>query len=180
MGGLIVEAGRGPGDSLAPLIARRPLPEAWRFVLVRPAHAAGLSGEAERAAFAALPPVPVALTNELCRLALLELLPAADAGDFVGFSQALFDYGRLAGRCFTADGQASFGSRTLERLIGQLRELGARGAGQSSWGPTLFALAPSQAAAESLEQDLRREVREPALTITIAKPNNHGAQYKAV
>jgi beta-RFAP synthase len=175
-GGLIVEAGKRPTDRFSPLIARRPLPEAWRFVLARPLEGEGLSGEAEQAAFAALPPVPPQVTAELCRLALLGLVPAAIAADFTAFSEALFDYGRLAGRCFAAPGAGPYANEQLERLVQRIRELGGKGVGQSSWGPTLFVAMPSQAAAEDLCASLRRSQRDVPLELTIAAPDNRGAR----
>jgi beta-ribofuranosylaminobenzene 5'-phosphate synthase len=179
-GGLIVEAGKLPTDRLSPLIARHPLPDGWRFVLARPADSEGLSGEAERAAFAALPAVSASWTAELCRLALLGLVPAAIAADFAAFSEALFDYGRLAGRCFAAGGAGSFASEPLERLVVRIRELGGVGVGQSSWGPTLFVVMPSEAAAEDFCERLRRSKPEVALELMIAGPDNLGARLTRV
>ena len=43
-GGLIVEQGKLPDEPISPLDCRIDLPEAWRFVLVRPLGLTGIAG----------------------------------------------------------------------------------------------------------------------------------------
>lgn len=178
-GGLLLEAGqREAGDpegtSLGVLLARVTLPEDWRFVLVRPAAAPGLAGEAERQAFEQLPPVPLETTDKLCRLAMLDLLPAAMEADFETFSRALFEFGYLAGSCFAQQQDGVFATAQLAQLIERLRAWGHAGVGQSSWGPTLFALCADQQAAQRLADRLTAE--DGTLWTAIAAPNNQGAR----
>ncbi len=180
-GGLLVEAGKSsPAESSpggpSPLVARHPLPTAWRFVLLQSRGEQGLSGDAERRAFAGLPPVPSAVTAELCRLALLGLVPAAASSDFQAFSEALYDYGHLAGSCFAANQGGPFATLRLAELVAIVRGMGVRGVGQSSWGPTLFALFPTEFAAEEFCADFRRHASAASLELTIAAPDNQGAR----
>jgi beta-RFAP synthase len=86
-GGLIVEGGRfvaadrsSDDDAtrpFSPLLARVQLPAAWRCVVFGMRDTVGLHGDAEKQAFASLPPVPREISAELSRLALMELWPAA-------------------------------------------------------------------------------------------------------
>jgi beta-RFAP synthase len=172
-GGLIVEAGRRPEDSFSPLVARIALPPAWRFLLVRPADPAGLSGTAEEQAFQALPPVPREVTARLCQELLLELLPAARAGDFGGFSASLRRYGHAAGLCFAARQGGAYASVRIAALAERIRGLGVEGVGQSSWGPTLFAALPSEAEADRLAAELASE--DTDLELLVAEPAASGA-----
>src|SRR5206468_537165 len=56
-GGFVLEGGRRPAaDRVAPLLARLPVPEQWRCVVVVPSGKPGLAGDEEAAAFARLPP----------------------------------------------------------------------------------------------------------------------------
>jgi len=177
LGGLIIESGRLTREAeLSPLVARHPLPEAWRFVLVRPQGLAGLSGAAERRAFAVLPPTAPELTDAMCRIALMGLAPAAIRADFSAFSEALYDYGRLAGRCFAAGRAESFASPRLAALVGKIRDLGGVGVGQSSWGPTLFVAAASQDHAEELRGAIRRAEPDDNVEISITPVSNTGAR----
>jgi beta-RFAP synthase len=152
-GGLIIEAGK-QGEQVAPLVSQVSLPEAWRFVLVRPNKAQGLSGESETTAFTQLPPVPHETTAALCREALLGLAPAAREGCCDAFGESLYRFGRMAGECFTTAQGGPYASSQLEELVDTIRRFGFPGVGQSSWGPTLFALAESVDRAEQLHKSL--------------------------
>jgi predicted sugar kinase len=140
----------------------------------------GLFGDDESGAFTTLPPVPAEITLELCRLALDHLLPAAEAGRFDEFSESLFRYGRLAGECFSAKQGGPFASGRLADLVETIQRLGAPGVGQSSWGPTLFALLRDEAAAAGFVDALRREPKSEELEISITAANNTGARVEVV
>jgi beta-RFAP synthase len=170
-GGLLVESGKTREEEISPLVALYPLPESWRWVLFCPSMSTGLSGADEQAAFARLPPVPEELTAQLCREAMLELLPAAVSQDFRAFSRSLYRFGQMAGRCFATQQAGVYATREAAELVQRIRHEGIEGVGQSSWGPTLFALAGSEADAHSLAEGLR----QPGMEITIARPLNHGA-----
>lgn len=174
-GGLLLEAGKMPGEEISPLIARVELPEAWRFVLICPSGQEGLSGGDERRAFERLPPVPQATTERLCREALLRLLPAAATCRFDEFSDSLYQFNRLAGSCF-AEWQG--GPFAAPEWVERLRNLGTAGVAQSSWGPTLTALVADEAAAQALVEQLRRGAGYDAMQVSIATPDNRGAQVR--
>ena len=175
-GGLIVEPGKLPGEPLAPLSCRVGIPPSWRFVLLRPPAAAGLAGAQEVDAFAQLPPVAPAVTQKLTDELRQHLLPAAVEARFHEFSESLFRYGKLSGECFRAVQGGSYNGPRLSELVRQVQRLGLRGVAQSSWGPTLFAAAPDEAAAAEFVAALRRDPENADLEITVAAPNNTGAK----
>jgi len=177
-GGLIVEAGRLPHDRVSPLVAAVPIPSAWRLVLICPRGGEGLSGEPERAAFATLPPVPQRVTDELSRIALMDLIPAARQADFAGFSEAVFRFGYAAGECFKRHQSGVYATEQLAGLVADIRAMGVAGVGQSSWGPTLFTLHPSSDAAERFTTDFRRRPDAERLEISAATPNQGGARIE--
>jgi beta-RFAP synthase len=177
-GGLIVEAGRLPHDRVSPLVAAVALPASWRLVLVCPRRGEGLSGEPERAAFATLPPVPQRVTDELSRIALLDLIPAARQADFAGFSQAVFRFGNAAGECFKRHQSGVYATEQLSGLVADIRAMGVAGVGQSSWGPTLFTLHPSAEAADRFCAAFRRRPDAEQIELTIAAPNQGGARLE--
>jgi beta-RFAP synthase len=154
-GGLVVEAGRRPGDPLGVLVARVPLPVDWRVLLLRPTlppsvgGAAGLSGAAERAAFAGLE-TDAARADALCRLALLGLVPAAVTADWQTFSAALGDFNARAGEWFVTAQGGRYAHPRIAELVAFLRSRGFPGSGQSSWGPTVFAVCPDADRAANL------------------------------
>lgn len=175
LGGLLVESGKLPGEVLSPLEERLELPSEWRFVLVWPQDQHGLSGEEERSVFRDLPPVSPATTASLLGEVSSELLPAARAGDYERFSESLYRFGREAGMCFAARQGGPFASPRIEQLVHTIRDLGVRGAGQSSWGPTVFALLESAAAAARFTDRIRDHVGEHD-TVLVAEPSNAGAR----
>jgi beta-RFAP synthase len=173
LGGLLVESGKLPGEILSPLEHHVALPTAWRFVLLT-LPGAGLAGDAERREFDRLPPVPPEVTVALRAEVFKELLPAALDGQFSRFSESLYRFNREAGMCFAASQGGPYASSAIADLIERLRHAGVSGVGQSSWGPTVFALLENERAAHRL---LERVVPQlPLETVgLVAHVVGHGA-----
>ena len=189
-GGLIVEGGRlVPADrasvdaatrAFSPLLARVHLPAAWRCVVFGMRDTVGLHGDAEKQAFASLPPVPREISAELSRIALMELWPAAAEGQFAEFSDALLRYGLLAGKPFEQASSCLPYARTMADLIDTLQALGTRGCAQSSWGPTVMACCESSSSAESLvERFAATELAKHSNTL-IARFDDQGAIVREI
>lgn len=187
-GGLIIEAGRHvpaggdpPGErSFSPMVARVRLPSAWRCVVIVQRDSIGLHGEPEKAAFAALPPVPAEISAELARLALMELLPAAVEADFAAFSEAIYRYGRLAGKPFEPASAKLPHAASTEQLIELLRELDVPGAAQSSWGPAVMACCESLDAAGELVEKLDSLGLSKQYETIIARYDSQGAVLRVI
>ena len=64
-------------------------------------------------------------------------------------------------------------------VLDALAQAGAAGIGQSSWGPTAFAFAPSRAEAERMAALARRHPNARALDIRICVGLNRGAELVA-
>ncbi len=111
---------------------------------------------------------------------MLHLLPEAEAARFDKFSESLFRYGRLAGECFATKQGGPFASPRLAGLVETIRGLGVRGVGQSSWGPTLFALLPDEDAANDFVERFRHEPDTNDLDLLVTAPNNTGAQVEVL
>lgn len=139
-GGLAVDGGRGPHTLIPPvLVHETDWPEAWHVLLVTDAAHAGLSGEAERTAFAALAPMPEEVAGEICRAVLLGVLPALRERDFALFTEALALIQARLGDHFAPVQGGRFTSPRVAAVLERLAAGGARGVGQSSWGPSGFA-----------------------------------------
>ncbi len=174
-GGLIVEAGKYPNETLAPSVAQSSLPEAWRVLLVIPHASEGLSGGAEKEAFAQLPPVPAATSDRLAAELLLEMIPAARSADFERFAASVARYGELAGRCFATIQHGAYASEHVAAMVRSLKSHGATGVGQSSWGPLVFAWAESSCAAEELAERVASEPTLQNCELRIVQPAATGA-----
>src|SRR5262249_46477756 len=120
---------------------------AWRVVLFIPASPSTWHGDRERSAFAsARGGEPDALRH----LAENVIVPAAKAGDVIGFGEAVHEFNRKAGEPFAAAQGGTYSSQQIVELIAELRSLGILGVGQSSWGPTVFAIVGDSDTAMSL------------------------------
>jgi beta-ribofuranosylaminobenzene 5'-phosphate synthase len=174
-GGLIWEQGRTSNGGLAELSARIALPSSWRFVLAAPPRRRGLSGLSEHAAFDRLPPVPADVTRRLEAFAEEAILPAARAADIDAFGEAVYQYGRLSGECFASVQGGPYASADIAECVAAIRSCGVRGVGQSSWGPTVFAITADDSAANDLARTLRQDLRWRDYEIAITAPDNRGA-----
>ncbi|MFO0797985.1 MAG: hypothetical protein U0804_10940 [Gemmataceae bacterium] len=156
-GGLIVEPGKAPGEAVSPLLTRVLLPEAWRVAVLMPNVSPAWHGGREREAFAAAR--PSGLTDVLCRIALLGMLPAAVAGDLNGFGDAVHEFNLRAGEPFATAQGGAYADPAVAALVEAIRGRGVRGVGQSSWGPSVFAVVGSADEAARLATTLPGGVR---------------------
>jgi beta-RFAP synthase len=150
-GGFLVEGGKPAADRVAPLVARVDFPSQWQVLLVIPRDLHGAHGDRELAAFQDLGRSKPDLhrTEALCRLVVLGILPALAEADLEGFGAALYDFNRRAGEMFQPWQGGIYAHPRIAQLVTAIRSIGrARGVGQSSWGPTVFAVV---AAAEAPE-----------------------------
>lgn len=174
-GGFILEGGRRIGaDTPGPLLLRLDMPESWRCVLAIPDVARGLSGEAEERAFRDLEPPPAALVGEISRLVLMLLLPSLAEADLEGFGQAVTAIQWRVGEMFRPVQGSPYADPLVEALIEAALAGGAAGAGQSSWGPTVYAFVDGDAAAERLAARIERRLGGRGRVFTTAF-DNHGA-----
>ena len=171
----MVEAGHRQAEDISPLVAHAALPEEWRFLLIRPLDAAGISGADEAGGFARLGPMSLATTDRLCRLALLEIVPAVIERDYDAACLAIGEFGRLVGEYFAPIQGGVFADARIRRLESLLIDRQLTGYGQSSWGPTVFVLCPHADFAQQLADELAAAPEARECEITIATPLNRGA-----
>jgi beta-ribofuranosylaminobenzene 5'-phosphate synthase len=141
-GGLIVEGGKHAGESISPLIGRFELPGDWAILLFTQPGKTNWHSGMERTAFAALGrhgPL-AAQTDAICRVVLTGLLPALVSADLEAFGEALYELNARAGDMFAPVQGGRYGSPEVAACVARLRAAGVRGVGQSSWGPTVFAV----------------------------------------
>ncbi|MBC8129422.1 MAG: GHMP kinase, partial [Rhizobiaceae bacterium] len=149
-GGVLVDGGKGERDGPPPVIARLPFPETWRVILVLDPARRGFAGAAERDAFEALPRFPERDAADICRLVLMRALPSLAEKDIEGFGSAIADVQRRVGSHFAPAQGGVFSSAKVALAMETLAASGAHGIGQSSWGPTGFAILPSEQEAAAL------------------------------
>jgi len=180
-GGFIVDGGRGERDRAPPIVVRADFPAAWRALLVMDGNSAGVHGDDETNAFAALPPLPDIAAANICRLVLMQLVPGLMEEDVDAFGNALTEIQKIVGNHFAgAQGGSPWTSPAVGRVVETLRAAGAFGIGQSSWGPTGFAFAPTQEIAQRLYDSSIELARGEGLEIMIVEGRNRGAVIEKI
>lgn len=174
-GGFLVDGGKGPKTNIAPLVCRHDFADDWRILLATPQNQRGLAGAAERTAFAELARESASTfeIEALCRLVLLGLVPALIERDVRAFGEACFEFNRRAGLLFKASQGGEYRSAEAADLVAWLRHFGVRGVGQSSWGPTIFAIDDADRL-QSAERHLRERFGAGLLDMRITAARNRG------
>ena len=177
-GGLAVDAGRGAKTEVPPVVAQMSFPRDWRILLILDPRVEGAHGEAEGRAFARLPPFPASAASEICRRTLMQILAGAAEHDLEAFGDGVASIQDIVGDHFAeVQGGGRFLSAAVARAAARLKALGARGIGQSSWGPTGFAFASDLTHAEFLAREARPDC-EPGIEIRICKARERGAEIR--
>lgn len=160
-GGYIYDGGKWFNAQIAELKDHCDVPENWRIVLARPVDVIGVHGGDELAAFARLPADGEARVV-LSAIVETEMIPALRAGDCARFGEAVHRYNRLAGEPFATVQGGLYACPLTAEVVAFLRSNGISGVGQSSWGPTVFAIveddSSAQTAVKLLVQRFGREI----------------------
>ncbi|MFQ5730475.1 MAG: hypothetical protein ACE5KM_00835 [Planctomycetaceae bacterium] len=174
-GGFLVDAGKRADGDVGTLGVQVGVPDDWRFVLITPRERRGLAGDSEASAFRNLADMSPQMTAQLCRIALMRLLPALREADLPAFGAALFEYGRRVGEFFAAVQGGVFADPAMGRLAARLRRAGIAGVAQSSWGPTIAVVLAGENAARQLASDLQTGETAEDCEVVVTGPRNRGA-----
>jgi beta-ribofuranosylaminobenzene 5'-phosphate synthase len=187
-GGFVVDAGhpterftsRPPAEgswSVPQPLVQRDVPADWRFVLVTPDAEAGKSGKPEEKSMrTVVERADPGIADDISHLLTRRLLPAVAERDVSAFGSAIARLGRLNGAWY-ADEQGGVYRPPAGELINSLGHSPAiYGAGQSSWGPTVYGVTreretgEARAAADNALGDV-----SVAGTVRVVAPRNTGA-----
>ena len=170
-GGFVLDLPRKSGTDAYTVFQQRPFPENWAFVVAYPEKAHGPDEKSEKAFFAKLKPMELEFSQRISYLVLCKLLPSLVCEDVAGFGEALTDIQRILGSYFSEVQGSVFYS---DEVVELLQRLGARGVGQSSWGPAVYGLYPTHREAEVAARQLAERLSEEWKVFT-ALPQNRGA-----
>jgi beta-ribofuranosylaminobenzene 5'-phosphate synthase len=186
-GGFVVEAGiksvkNKPISSRSgfpPVMFQESFPADWFFVIGIPQVKDGLSGEVEAQAFKKLPPMSKEQAGEVSHLVLMSLLPALKEEDIETFGASLTRVQEIVGDCFASAQSGRFSNPVSGDCVQYMLKHGAFGAGQSSWGPTVYGLVQSEKAAEKLASEVNGFLRKKVGgTVFYSRINNRGAYIR--
>lgn len=186
-GGLVIDAGhrterfttRPPATgswSVPDPIVQQSLPADWRFVLVIPGVSAGQSGPEEQASMeSVVEQADPGTADEIATVLTRQFLPAVVEEDIAAFGEAIERIGRLNGAWY-ADEQGGVYRPPAGTLVTALQEGRAiLGAGQSSWGPTVYGVTDAEREASAREAALSALERVDADgTVRVVSPADSG------
>lgn len=176
-GGVIVDGGRGEGTDVPPIIARSEFPSEWRIILMFDRSHTGVHGAEELEAFRRLPEFPADSAAILCRHLLMQALPALAEHDLPAFGQAIRELQWRTGDHFAPAQGGRYASPAISKILGQLEADGVDCLGQSSWGPTGFAICADETDARALLDALEsRYSHFPQVEFVLCQGINSGAQ----
>lgn len=176
-GGFLVDGGRGDAGGPPPVIMQRDFPTDWRILLIFDRRGPGIHGQQEVSAFDTLPVFPAATAGELCRLLLMQAMPALAEHDCATFGQAISRLQRVVGDYFAPAQAGRYASEDVAAVLNWLDAQQVPGFGQSSWGPTGFALLDSPQSAAQLLRDVRRRfTNRPDLQFEVVSARNSGSR----
>lgn len=173
-GGFLVDGGNR-GDGVAPVIARLDIPEAWCVLLLYDELATGLHGDEEIEAFRRLPPFTAARAEKLCRATLMQMLPALAEADLDAFGAAVTLVQNECGDHFAPAQGGRFASPRIAAALEWLEAQGVPCRGQSSWGPTGFAVVSDRTSGEQVAAGLRQRFAGQGVRVELTQGRNTGA-----
>lgn len=174
-GGVIVDGGRAEKTEIPPVIARADFPEAWRIVLIFDDGHQGVHGAEEVEAFRRLPVFPAEEAALLCRSVLMQALPALAEQNLDAFGAAIRQLQERTGDYFAPAQGGRYASQHVTRVLAWLSAEGVACLGQSSWGPTGFAVFESAQQASQYQQQLQLQFADQGnLKFMVCQGRNQG------
>ncbi len=174
-GGLLVDGGRGENTMVPPIVSRMVFPDQWRILLVFDPVARGIHGQSEIKAFSELPEFSATQASNIARLVLMQVLPALAEQDLQVFGEAIATIQQAVGEHFApAQGGGLYISPNVADVMHELKRQGVVCLGQSSWGPTGFAVVRDETEATRLAQHVRAKF--PNAQIEICRARNQGSE----
>jgi beta-ribofuranosylaminobenzene 5'-phosphate synthase len=178
-GGFLVDGGRASinGTSkIPPLLARYDFPDNWRILLILDTRQPGIHGEDELEAFNQLPAFSENLAAHLCRHVLMQAMPALIEQDLTAFGNSIQELQAHVGDYFAPAQGGRYASRQVGAVLEHLGSLGVACFGQSSWGPTGFAVFESESIALGMLNTLQQHFAEfNNISYQIVRGKNCGA-----
>lgn len=116
--------------------------------------------------------------GKICRLTMMKLLPAIAEKDIENFGGALTQIQNIVGDNFAKAQGGRFSSSTAAQTIGFMLENGAYGAGQSSWGSSVYCVVKSSEAQKVQRKTQAFLEGNVGGNVFVAKANNRGASIR--
>lgn len=170
-GGFLVDSGKLEQEIPA-IVQRQVFPDAWRVLLVSDAAHQGVHGAAESKAFRTLQPA----SNNLRDMVLNHMAPALQRADLLAFGAYMRDLQAYNGDYFAPIQGGHYASANVAAVLAWMQNNGVACVGQSSWGPTGFAILESQQQADALQASVSKAFASKSnISFQLVRGKNTGA-----
>jgi beta-ribofuranosylaminobenzene 5'-phosphate synthase len=175
-GGFLVDSGKMSDaeniNELPSIALRHDFPADWRVLLVSDTAHQGVHGAAELQAFRSLQPA----SNNLRDMVFKHMVPALQRADLLAFGAYMADLQAYNGAYFAPIQGGHYASADVAAVLAWLQNMGAACVGQSSWGPTGFAIFESESSAKAMQTQLQQQFADFAnISFQIVRAKNTGA-----
>ncbi len=179
-GGFVVDAGRrvGSESGVPKPMVRLAFPEEWGIVYITPLTAWRVREEGEQVYQGS---IPAEVHCEILDTVFNWLAPAVAERDFNAFTSAAEKLDEYMGRYFSPAQGGRFCCREAEEAAKALKEAGAAGVGQSSWGPTVYGFAENIEEARRILNEASRLLEEKGVRLEsygVLRARNRGAEVR--
>lgn len=151
-GGVLVDGGK-TSNELPRIALRQVFPDSWRVLLIADSADTGVHGEVELQAFQSLKPAQ----HSLQTMVFDHMMPALQRADLLAFGAYMADLQVYNGDYFAPIQGGRYASNDVANVLLWLQQNGVACVGQSSWGPTGFAIVESEARANILLNQLQQQ-----------------------
>jgi predicted sugar kinase len=135
----------------------------------------GVHGEEELQAFQTLKPAYGSLRD----MVFNHMMPALQRADLLAFGAYMAELQAYNGEYFAPVQGGHYASKDVEIVLNWLKQNGVACVGQSSWGPTGFAIVESAQQAETLQSQAQLAFAgKPNISFQICRGKNTGALIK--
>jgi len=180
-GGFLVDRGVEK-ETIAPLDMRTDFPEDWKIALIAPlvSDDSQVFGDTEMEAFRQLPGTTQNQADQLESILKNDILPSVLRQDFPTFANAVTQYGYQSGMYYSPVMGGAYASPAATAIVDRIRKLGPFAVGQSSWGPTIFAIGPSEKDINWLVEKLSEGAEDVVGHIEVVSADNRGMKIDRV
>ena len=178
-GGFLIDSGKiiepETTNELPSIALRLNFPAQWRVLLVSDAAHQGVHGAAESQAFRTLQPT----SHHLRSMVFDHMAPALQRADLLAFGAYMRDLQAYNGSYFAPIQGGHYASQDVADVLNWLQKNGVACVGQSSWGPTGFAILESESSAKAMLIKLQQQFADLAnISFQIVRAKNSGASIK--
>ena len=151
-GGVLVDGGK-TSNGLPEIALRQVFPDNWRMLLIADSAYTGVHGEVELQAFQSLKPAQ----HSLHTMVFEHMMPALQRADLLDFGACMADLQAYNGDYFAPIQGGRYASNDVAKVLLWLQQNAVACVGQSSWGPTGFAIVESEERANIMLKELQQQ-----------------------